>query len=98
MTTDHLIAAEIAASTLPRARHEPFAVRQLSVLAYANGFTLWHYRSACSLAAVCAPGFFRDGTDMLNAGDVMMLNGSDGAGVGAVVPGGDVVLMRDARP
>ena len=32
--------------------------RNLSVLAYANGFTLWHYRTGEPLAAVLAPELF----------------------------------------
>jgi hypothetical protein len=28
-----------------------FAIRNLSVLAYANGFTLWHYKSGKKLSS-----------------------------------------------
>jgi hypothetical protein len=49
---------------------EPFAIRDLSVLAYANGFTLWHYK-AKQLADVLSPDFFVDAGDMLAAGDHM---------------------------
>ena len=38
-----------------------FAIRNLSVLNYAQGFTFWHYRaSGTPLDAVLAPGFFDD--------------------------------------
>jgi hypothetical protein len=34
-----------------------FEIRQLSVLAYANGFTLWHYKTT-SLSDVVIPDYF----------------------------------------
>lgn len=57
-----------------------FAIRNLSVLAYANGFTLWHYRASNErLEAVSARAFFADAQDMLAAGDIMMVSAADGA-------------------
>lgn len=59
-----------------------FATRSLSVLAYANGFTLWHYRAgADGLDAVAAPGFFEEEASMFAAGDIMMVSGPGGARV-----------------
>ncbi len=56
-----------------------FALRNLSVLAYANGFTLWHYKGAAEgLDATTEPGFFADAADMLAAGDMMMISAADG--------------------
>ena len=56
-----------------------FAVRNLSVLAYANGFTLWHYKSGGdSLREVSQPGYFDDAIDMLACGDMMMVSTSTG--------------------
>ena len=57
-----------------------FDVRNLSVLAYANGFTLWHYKAPGSLAPVQAPGFFDGAADMLASGDMMLLSGPEGGG------------------
>lgn len=57
-----------------------FAIRNLSVLAYANGFTLWHYRTGKErLEEVGADGFFAEAADMLAAGDIMMVSAADGA-------------------
>lgn len=57
-----------------------FAIRNLSVLAYANGFTLWHYRAGKDLLEdVDAQGFFADAADMLVSGDIMMVSAADGA-------------------
>jgi hypothetical protein len=57
-----------------------FAIRNLSVLAYANGFTLWHYRSGKDrLENIAGNNYLRDGSDMLKAGDLIMATGIDGA-------------------
>lgn len=59
-----------------------FAVRDLSVLAYANGFTLWHYKNGKnSLSEVEEPNFFADASDMMAVGDMVMVSGADGARV-----------------
>jgi len=64
-----------------------FAVRNLSVLAYANGFTLWHYKAGQDgLAWVERPGFFGGAADMLTGGDILMVSGVDGARMLAIVP------------
>ena len=57
-----------------------FAVRNLSVLAYASGFTLWHYRADADLLDdVVADGFFADAADVLASGDIVMISASNGA-------------------
>lgn len=57
-----------------------FAVRNLSVLAYANGFTLWHYRSGKDcLDVVSRRNYLADASDMLTAGDLIMVTAADGA-------------------
>ena len=43
-----------------------FAVRNLSVLAYASGFTLWHCKAPKDpIEEVVAIDYFRDASDML---------------------------------
>jgi hypothetical protein len=71
-----------------------FDFRNLSVLAYANGFTLWHCKTTEALAATSAPGFFDVAIDMLAGGDLLMISAADGARIMAVAPptGGHVVL------
>ena len=50
-----------------------FAIRNLSVLAYANGFTLWHYKSGKDKLEMVASGnYLADASDMLTAGDLVM--------------------------
>ncbi|MBN8875100.1 MAG: hypothetical protein J0H67_19865 [Rhodospirillales bacterium] len=57
-----------------------FAIRNLSVLAYANGFTLWHYKAGKDrLETVGDDDFFADAADMLAVGDMVMVSALDGA-------------------
>jgi hypothetical protein len=57
-----------------------FAVRNLSVLAYANGFTLWHYKSGKDrLDLVSSDNYLGDAADMLSQGDLIMTTTANGA-------------------
>ena len=59
-----------------------FALRSLSVLAYANGFTLWHYRGGeDGLSAVSRSGYFDEAVDMLTGGDIVLVSAADGGRV-----------------
>ncbi len=77
-----------------------FAVRNLSVLAYANGFTLWHYKAGQDgLSRVERPGYFGGAADMLAGGDMLMVSAADGARMLAIAPrgedgGGELVTAR----
>jgi hypothetical protein len=74
-----------------------FAIRNLSVLAYANGFTLWHYKSGSDrLQSVAARDFFSDAADMLTQGDLMMISAPDGARMVAVAPIEDGLVVTAA--
>lgn len=69
-----------------------FAIRNLSVLAYANGFTLWHYKGgADTLAAIGAAGFLDAAGGMMSAGDMVMVSAADGARVLHVAEAGATV-------
>lgn len=57
------------------------SIKDLSVLAYANNFTLWHYVSSTDkLDELLAPGYFNPATDMLRHGDMVILNPEDKLG------------------
>jgi hypothetical protein len=78
-------------------RNMAFAIRNLSVLAYANGFTLSHYKAGNDpLEQVETRDFFADAADMLAAGDLMMISAADGGQVLSVAPGlaGEVATAR----
>ncbi|MBV9251994.1 MAG: hypothetical protein JO227_22475 [Acetobacteraceae bacterium] len=71
-----------------------FAIRNLSVLAYANGFTLWHYKAGADrLEAASETGFFSDAADMLVCGDIMMISAADGARIVCLASGADGSLI-----
>jgi len=57
-----------------------FSLRNLSVLAYANGFTLWHYKAdPADQSHTAAKDFFAEAGDMLAGGDMMMVTSREGA-------------------
>jgi hypothetical protein len=69
-----------------------FAVRNLSVLAYANGFTLWHYKAGADrLDDAASPGFFAEAADMLAGGDMMMISAAEGGRLVSVACGSGCV-------
>ncbi len=63
-----------------------FCVRNLSVLAYAQGFTLWHYKAADGVETVSDSGFFNPAADMLAPGDMMMVSAPNGGRMLCVAP------------
>ncbi len=46
----------------------------LSALTYANGFTLWHYKTNDDAAVVDTSGYFNDAAGMLRVGDFIFGN------------------------
>jgi hypothetical protein len=58
-----------------------FLARELSVLAYANGFTLWHYRTSAD--DLLTPGYFDSAQELLREGDQIIANpvGQTGSGI-----------------
>lgn len=49
-----------------------YASKDLSVLAYANNFTLWHYTTID--AAVTSTGYFNPAASMLRVNDLIIAN------------------------
>lgn len=67
-----------------------FSVSNLSVLAYANGFTLWHYKAGVDCRCdVAERGFFDTDSDMLASGDIMMVSAIDGSAMLCVTQPGN---------
>ena len=56
-----------------------FQNKNLSVIAYANGFTLWHYKENATLATITASGYFSSVKTLMNTGDIILINASNGA-------------------
>jgi len=51
-----------------------FKASDLSVLAYANNFTLWHYTSVDDQTAMEGAGYFNNAADMLRENDLLIAN------------------------
>lgn len=54
-----------------------FQNKNLSVIAYANGFTLWHYASTDKMTAIATSGYFDSVKTLMNVGDIIIINASD---------------------
>jgi hypothetical protein len=70
-----------------------FSLRNLSVLAYANGFTLWHYKSGDKLSTATAKGYFADAADLLAAGDMVMLSAAEGGKIATIAGQGKTIAL-----
>jgi hypothetical protein len=55
-----------------------FTAKTLSVLGYANGFTLWHYTTPDAAAAVDSSGYMNAASDLLRIGDFIFANTATG--------------------
>ena len=54
-----------------------FQNKNLSVIAYANGFTLWHYAASETMTAITTSGYFNLVKTLMNTGDLVIINASD---------------------
>ena len=55
-----------------------FQNKNLSVLVYANGFTLWHFKTDDILRDI-TDGYFNNSYDLMAPGDIFIINAKDGA-------------------
>lgn len=55
-----------------------YSAKNLSVLGYANGFTLWHYRTTDDAATVDTEGYMNAAADLVRVGDFIMANVATG--------------------
>lgn len=66
-----------------------FKPNNLSALTYANGFTVWHYRTEDASTTVDAVGYFNAAADVLRVGDFIFANCSI-----AGTPSSGVMIVR----
>lgn len=66
--------------------------KNLSVLAYANGFTLWHYTTPDTAATVDTAGYFNAASEMLRIGDMILAN----VETGGAMKGGIFLVKENA--
>lgn len=58
-----------------------FENKNLSVIAYANGFTLYHYKSDKSLGVITQDNYFDPIIHLSATGDIIIINASDGTAI-----------------
>lgn len=70
-----------------------YSPSNLSAISYANGFTLWHYRTDDLIADIDNVGYFNDANKMLRTGDFVFVN----AGLDDIPSHGVVVVLSNAN-
>ena len=70
-----------------------FQNKNLSVIAYANGFTLWHYKEDATLATITASGYFANVKSLMNTGDIILINGSNGTTMKVLSVSADAITV-----
>ena len=70
-----------------------FQNKNLSVIAYANGFTLWHYAENVALATITASGYFDSVKSLMNNGDIVIINASDKTSIKSIAVSSGVITM-----
>ena len=53
----------------------------MSVIAFANGFTLWHYKTPDAFEEVLEPGYFKPLAKVISAGDIIIVTTKDGSNI-----------------
>jgi outer membrane protein assembly factor BamB len=64
----------------------------LSALTYANGFTLWHYKTPDVVTDVDTSGYFNEAASMLRVGDFILAN----ANVAATMQSGVFIVASNS--
>lgn len=73
-----------------------FMNRNLSVIAYANGFTLWHYRSNDdAMKAITEPTYFCPVKNLIHTGDIVMINAKDETAIRKFVLADNKVKVKE---
>lgn len=70
-----------------------FQNKNLSVIAYANGFTLWHYKANETMATITTSGYFSSVKTLMSTGDIILINGSNGSAIKVITVADGVVTV-----
>ncbi len=71
-----------------------FQNKNLSVIAYANGFTLWHYAANETMTAISTSGYFDSVKTLMNTGDVVIINASDNTSIKKITVSGSISVAE----
>ena len=70
-----------------------FQNKKLSVIAYANGFTLWHYVADETMEAISTSGYFNNVITLMNTGDIIIINASDSTSIKEITVSSSTVTV-----
>ena len=70
-----------------------FQNKKLSVIAYANGFTLWHYVASETMETITASGYFNNVLTLMNSGDIIIINASDATSIKKIAVSSSAVTV-----
>ena len=70
-----------------------FQNKKLSVIAYANGFTLWHYAANETMEAISTSGYFNNVITLMNTGDIIIINASDSTSIKKIAVSSSAVTV-----
>ena len=73
-----------------------FKNKNLSVIAYANGFTLWHYAANEPLSEITAKNYFLPVHTLMNNGDIVIINADKDTALRKVSMTGKGVVCLEA--
>lgn len=62
-----------------------FNSKNFSVMAYANGFTLWNYQTPDTLETVTASGYFNEASAFARKGDMILTVANNSAAVAPAI-------------
>jgi len=71
-----------------------FNNRNFSVIAYANGFTLWHYRTDDILARVESPKYFDTVKNIIADKNIVVLNCKDCSCIREFNKNNDIITLK----
>lgn len=74
-----------------------FENKDLGVLAYCNGFTLWRYKTADDSTHALIDGYFNRAANMLRVGDMIIMQ-FDNKSTVVFVTGNDGLSISSANP
>ena len=69
-----------------------FQNKNLSVIAHANGFTLWHYAANETMATITASGYFARVKTLMKTGDIVIINASDNTSSKKITAGASITV------
>ena len=69
-----------------------FQNKNLSVIAYSNGFTLWQYAANETLSTITASGYFDGVKTLMNTGDLVIINASDNTSIKKITVSTNVTI------